>query len=191
MLVALSAQRYPLPFQNFLHTRQARSDHRVVQRFADHARQVQPQLSPRGFPSILALGTLVHGGLLLLPNPIFRSGEECRHSNLNNLQDIAPVSPLPRLLPCRRCPPLEPALGGSLWPLRKSYPGVPPRWSRAPMWIRRSEVKEGSSRRKLAHNLTRRRPHSQLVAVKSGCQTAPQLQKPLVIPAGVEPAFPT
>src|SRR5277367_804806 len=89
MLVALSAQRYPLPFQNFLHTRQARSDHRVVQRFADHARQVQPQLSPRGFPSILALGTLVHGGLLLLPNPIFRSGEECRHSNLNNLQDIA------------------------------------------------------------------------------------------------------
>src|SRR5271156_4103643 len=73
MLVALSAQRYPLPFQNFLHTRQARSDHRVVQRFADHARQVQPQLSPRGFPSILALGTLVHGGLLLLPNPIFRS----------------------------------------------------------------------------------------------------------------------
>src|SRR5271155_5146492 len=73
MLVALSAQRYPLPFQNFLHTRQARSDHRVVQRFADHARQVQPQLSPRGFPSILALGTLVHGGLLLLPTPIFRS----------------------------------------------------------------------------------------------------------------------
>src|SRR5271169_431211 len=93
MLVALSAQRYPLPFQNFLHTRQARSDHRVVQRFADHARQVQPQLSPRGFPSILALGTLVHGGLLLLPNPIFRSGEECRHSNLNNLQDIAQENP--------------------------------------------------------------------------------------------------
>src|SRR5271155_205991 len=93
MLVALSAQRYPLPFQNFLHTRQARSDHRVVQRFADHARQVQPQLSPRGFPSILALGTLVHGGLLLLPNPIFRSGEECRHSNLNNLQDIAWFEP--------------------------------------------------------------------------------------------------
>jgi len=25
----------------------------------------------------------------LLPNPIFRSGEECRHSNLNNPQDIA------------------------------------------------------------------------------------------------------
>src|SRR5271154_2577070 len=89
MLVALSAQRYPLRFQNFLHARQARSDHRVVQRFADHAGQVQPQLSSRDFPSILALGTLVHGGLLLLPNPIFRSGEECRHSNLNNLQDIA------------------------------------------------------------------------------------------------------
>jgi excisionase family DNA binding protein len=50
---------------------------------------VQPQLSPRGFPSIRALGTLVHGGLLLLLNPIFRSGEECRHSNLNSLQDIA------------------------------------------------------------------------------------------------------
>src|SRR5271154_4488470 len=98
MLVALSAQRYPLPFQNFLHTRQARSDHRVVQRFADHARQVQPQLSPRGFPSILALGTLVHGGLLLLPNPIFRSGEECRHSNLNNLQDIARPSAVTTLL---------------------------------------------------------------------------------------------
>src|SRR5208282_675512 len=34
-------------------------------------------------------GTLVHGGLLLLPNPILQSGEECRHSILNNLQDIA------------------------------------------------------------------------------------------------------
>src|SRR5271156_5168664 len=89
MLVALSAQRHPLRFQNFLHARQARSDHRVVQRFADHARQVHPQLSSRDFPSILALGTLVHGGLLLLPNPIFRSGEECRHSNLNDPQDIA------------------------------------------------------------------------------------------------------
>src|SRR5271170_725586 len=92
MLVALSAQRHPLRFQHFVHARQARSDHRVVQRFADHARQMQPQLSPRGFLSILALGTLVHGGLLLLPNPIFRSGEECRHSNLNNLQDIAAQS---------------------------------------------------------------------------------------------------
>jgi hypothetical protein len=50
---------------------------------------VQPQLSPRSFPSILALGTLLHGGFLLLPNPIFRSGEDCRHSNLNNPQDIA------------------------------------------------------------------------------------------------------
>jgi hypothetical protein len=50
---------------------------------------VQPQLSPRSFPSILALGTLLHGGILLLPNPIFRSGEDCRHSNLNNRQDIA------------------------------------------------------------------------------------------------------
>ncbi|MGO9268120.1 MAG: hypothetical protein ACLQBA_25050, partial [Candidatus Binataceae bacterium] len=46
-----------------------------------------------GFLSILALGILVHGGLLLLPNPIFRSGEECRHSNLNNLQDIALLLP--------------------------------------------------------------------------------------------------
>src|SRR6202022_570560 len=89
MLVALSAQRYPLRFQNFIHARQARSDHRVVQRFADHPRQVQPQLSPRSFPSIRALGTLLHGGFLLLPNPIFRSGEDCRHSNLNNPQDIA------------------------------------------------------------------------------------------------------
>src|SRR5271156_6207681 len=93
MLVALSAQRHPLRFQHFVHARQARSDHRVVQRFADHARQMQPQLSPRGFPSILALGPLVHGGLLLLPTPIFRSGEECRHSNLNNLQDIAAPHP--------------------------------------------------------------------------------------------------
>ena len=90
MLVALATQHHPLGFQHFVHTRQARSDHRVVQRFPDQARQAQPQLScPRGFPSILALGTLVHGGLLLLPSPIFRSGEECRHSNLNNCQDIA------------------------------------------------------------------------------------------------------
>src|SRR3982074_3272659 len=88
MLVALSAQRHPLPFQNFVHARQARSDHPVVQRFADHAWQVQPQLSPRGFPSILALGTLLHGGILLLPTPSFRSGEDSRHSNLNNPQDI-------------------------------------------------------------------------------------------------------
>jgi hypothetical protein len=50
---------------------------------------VQPQLSPRGFPSSLTLGTLLHGGILLLPNPIFRSGEDCRHSILNNSQDIA------------------------------------------------------------------------------------------------------
>jgi len=27
-----------------------------------------------------------------LPNPIFRSGEDCRHSNLNNSQDIAKPS---------------------------------------------------------------------------------------------------
>src|SRR5271155_1213147 len=99
MLVALSAQRHPLRFQHFVHARQARSDHRVVQRFADHARQMQPQLSPRGFLSILALGTLVHGGLLLLPHPIFRSGEECRNSNLNNLQDIADFRSASREIP--------------------------------------------------------------------------------------------
>src|SRR5271154_3082115 len=116
MLVALSAQRYPLPFQNFLHTRQARSDHRVVQRFADHARQVQPQLSPRGFPSILALGTLVHGGLLLLPNPIFRSGEECRHSNLNNLQDIAEQNDIPRKTAIGVFNTLESVMLGSVHP---------------------------------------------------------------------------
>src|SRR6266851_5086684 len=46
-------------------------------------------ISFKCFPSTLALGNLVHGGLLLLPSPIFRSGEECRHSNLNNSQDIA------------------------------------------------------------------------------------------------------
>jgi hypothetical protein len=58
---------------------------------------VQPQLSPRAFPSIFALGTLLHGGILLLPNPIFRSGEDCRHSNLNNPQDIAPEAVLVEL----------------------------------------------------------------------------------------------
>jgi hypothetical protein len=89
MLVALSAQCHPLHFQNFVHARQARSEHRVVQRFADHARQVQPQLPPLGFPSILALGTLLHGGILVLPNPIFRSGEDCRHANLNSYLGIA------------------------------------------------------------------------------------------------------
>lgn len=42
-----------------------------------------------GFLSVPPLGTLAHGGLLLLPNPILRSGGERRHANLNNLQDIA------------------------------------------------------------------------------------------------------
>jgi hypothetical protein len=36
------------------------------------------------------------GGFLLLPNPIFRSGEDCRHSNLNNPQDIARQVPRSR-----------------------------------------------------------------------------------------------
>jgi hypothetical protein len=70
--VALAAQRHPLHFQNFVHARQACDDHRVIQRFAHYARQVQPQLTcVRGFPLTLDLGTLLHGGLLLLPSPIF------------------------------------------------------------------------------------------------------------------------
>jgi hypothetical protein len=90
MRVARSTQRRALGFQHFIHARQPRHHHRVVQRFAHHTRQPQPQLfSIRGFLSVRSLGTLIHGGLLLLPNPIFRSGEERRHSNLNNLQDIA------------------------------------------------------------------------------------------------------
>jgi hypothetical protein len=87
MLVTLAAQRYPFHFQSFVHARQARADHRIVQRFANHAWQMQPQLSPRALSSYF--GTLIHGGLLLLSNPIFRSDEECCHSNLNNLRDIA------------------------------------------------------------------------------------------------------
>ncbi|MGD0289726.1 MAG: hypothetical protein ABSC63_08745, partial [Candidatus Binataceae bacterium] len=40
--------------------------------------------------SSVALVTLPHGGFLLLPSPIFRSGEDSRHSIFNSLQDIAP-----------------------------------------------------------------------------------------------------
>ncbi|MGD0290822.1 MAG: hypothetical protein ABSC63_14340, partial [Candidatus Binataceae bacterium] len=39
--------------------------------------------------SSVALVTLPHGGFLLLPSPIFRSGEDSRHSIFNSLQDIA------------------------------------------------------------------------------------------------------
>jgi hypothetical protein len=58
MLVAFSAQHHTLGFQHFVHARQARSDHRVVQCFADQARQAQPQLSCRGFPFTLLLALL-------------------------------------------------------------------------------------------------------------------------------------
>jgi len=78
----------PVPFPELRPRSPACADHLVVQRVADHPRQVQPQLSPRCFPSTLTLGTLLYGGVLLLPNPIFRSGEDCRHSILSNSQDI-------------------------------------------------------------------------------------------------------
>jgi SAM-dependent methyltransferase len=95
MRITRSTQRHSLRFQRFSHARQPDSDHGLVQRLTHQARQPQPQLPfAHGFPSALALGTLAHGGLLLLPNPIFRSGEERRHSNLNNLQDIATGSRL-------------------------------------------------------------------------------------------------
>src|SRR5271168_2783564 len=92
MQVACSTQRRTFSFQRFIHARQPRSDHRLVQRRADQTWQPQPQLPfTPGFLPTLVLGTLVHGGFLLLPNPIFRSGEDCRHSILNSLQDIADI----------------------------------------------------------------------------------------------------
>jgi hypothetical protein len=79
------------PLPTLQHACQPDSDHGLVQRLTHQARQPQPQLPcVQAFPSLDPLGTLFDSGLLLLPNPIFRSGEECRHSNLNNLQDIAP-----------------------------------------------------------------------------------------------------
>jgi hypothetical protein len=69
--------------------RQASSDHRVVQRLVHEIAPPQPSLPCIcGFPSIPCLGTLANGGSSN-PSPIFRSGEERRHSNLNSLQDIA------------------------------------------------------------------------------------------------------
>jgi len=75
MQVACSTQRRTFSFQRFIHARQPRSDHRLVQRLADQTWQPQPQLPfTRGFLPTLVLGSLVHGGFLLLPNPIFPIG---------------------------------------------------------------------------------------------------------------------
>lgn len=43
--VALAAQRHPFHFQNFVHAHEACADHRVIQRFADYARQMEPELA--------------------------------------------------------------------------------------------------------------------------------------------------
>jgi enoyl-[acyl-carrier-protein] reductase (NADH) len=40
------------------------------------------------FPRLLA--NLLHGGSPPYGNPIFRSGEVCRHSKINSAQDISP-----------------------------------------------------------------------------------------------------
>jgi hypothetical protein len=37
------------------------------------------------------LASLFHGGFPPYSNPIFRSGEVCRHSKINNPQDISDV----------------------------------------------------------------------------------------------------
>src|SRR5207245_417061 len=59
MLVARSTQRHTLCFQRLIHTREARSDHCLVQGVTDQIRQPQPQLPfARGFPSAPALPTI-------------------------------------------------------------------------------------------------------------------------------------
>src|SRR5262249_39478598 len=88
MRVTLAAQCCALRLQLILHEPESRQDHRVQQRFARQSSKRKPLLSRYALLFRPLLANLPHGGSPPFGNPIFRSGEVCRHSIFNSYPDI-------------------------------------------------------------------------------------------------------
>jgi hypothetical protein len=89
MRVALAAQSRALGLQLILHEPKSRQHHRVKLRFTRHPVKRKPQLSSCALLFRPLLANFPHGGFPPYGNPIFRSGEVCRHSKINSAQDIS------------------------------------------------------------------------------------------------------
>ena len=90
MRIALTTQRRPLRFQFILHEAEPRQDDAIPQRRAREPAKRKPHLSRCALLFVPLLASLSHGGFPPYSNPIFRSAEVCRHSKINNPQDISP-----------------------------------------------------------------------------------------------------